>query len=384
MDYRNRAYDYLTRAYHYLIRVYEWVVGRIVACREWMLPAWRWFRRFFPVIWFLLWIMACIVDSLHPEVRPTPLAWILDPVAPYHVVASLPDEAFLAKYQITKLNIGFDADWPPDNPVGFNNGEWEDGAVDFAGFYHLPDKLDPHHHDLVAKSWPDNRGVGVSLGHDVGIVEFTADLRIYDPESRRRGPGVWIEHVALVPGAKGGDRLSLPRLLKEGWVLVGKQEMQESREAARQRKRDELWDPSLQTSSSGGYAWDGGKEFQGQKEGGWKDWADPDEHRYLFNYLTKKKNKHANRGAVPVLWLRHRLRGITLKATLQGDAWIVHTLVEDHRPLPKRWWIRFFLAVVDYAKSWLRLQDWLWPKIVGRWQKIRDAVEIYYVRGVDG
>ena len=181
--------------------------------------------------------------------------------------------------------------------------------------------------------------MGVALGPHAPIVEFVAAFYVYDTEScYRRFHGVGsdgrrravIEQVAVVPGAEGGDRLSLPRLLKEGWVVIGKEEMAESKEAARQRRRQEMRSRASSSSSSGGYAWDGDREFEGHEAGGWKSRASPANQPSLhnsFDLYHKEGNTHGKRGAIPVLTLQHRSTGTLFKAHQRGNAWIVKTLI---------------------------------------------------------
>ena len=290
-------------------------------------------------------IILCLAvyDTVFPPASPmdqptTPLAWTLDTTAPYHVIASLPCDAFTYA-QITKLDIGWEV--VPET-AAFDKGGWRGRAVDMAIFHPFQEKLDPHYHDLVAREWPDNRGVGVSLGKHAGIVEFVAAMHIFQPDAPKRklsdgrpivngGKGALIEHVAIAPGAPGGDRLSLPRLLKEGWVVIGKEEQVETEEVPKR------WDGEERLASSGGYAWDGENEFEGHEKGGWKSWTP--KLRFPLHMLLKNPR---NRGLVPVLTLRYRPSGLLLKAVLKGDTWVVSTLVEDNRPTPISRWRRIF------------------------------------------
>ena len=307
-------------------------------------PLNRWVWGWSKVSAFFVWPAVIIVlySAVHENIFPpsfpmdqptTALVWTLDTTAPYHVVASLPGEAFTYA-QMTKLDIGWEV---APHPAEFDKGGWRGRSVDMTIFNPFQDKLDPHYHDLVAKEWPNNRGVGVALGQHAGIVEFVAALHIFQPNTSRRtlsdgrpivngGKGVLIEHVAIAPGAPGGDRLSLPRLLKEGWVVIGKEERVETKDAARQRKGEE------KPSSSGGYAWDGDNEFEGHEKGGWKSWTP--KLRFPLHMLLRYP---PNRGNVPVLTLRYRSTGLLLKAFLKGDKWVVNTLVEDNRPSVSRW-----------------------------------------------
>ena len=306
------------------------------------LPGWLWawanVSAFFVVP--ALFIILCLAayDSFFPHSFPmdqptTALVWTLDTTSPYHVIASLPGEAFTYA-QMTKLDIGWEV---APNPAEFDKGGWRGRSVDMTTFYPFQDKLDLHYHDLVAKEWPANRGVGVALGQHAGIVEFVAALHIFQPDTSKRtlsdgrpivngGKGTLIEHVAIAPGAPGGDRLSLPRLLKEGWVVIGKEERMETKAAAKRSQGEE------RPSSSGGYAWDGDNEFEGHEKGGWKSWTP--KLRFPLHMLLRYP---PNRGNVPVLTLRYRSTGLLLKAFLKGDAWVVNTLVEDNRPSMSRW-----------------------------------------------
>ena len=306
---------------------------------------WGWADVMGPFTMLALFIMLCLAvyENIFPPSFPmdkptTALVWTLDTTSPYHVIASLPGEAFTYA-QMTKLDIGWEV--VPD-PAEFDMGGWRGRPVDTTIFYPFQDKLDPHYHDLVAKEWPDYRGVGVALGQHAGIVEFVTTLYIFNPDTPKRtrrngrpivngGKGALIEHVAIAPGAQGGDRLSLPRLLKEGWVVIGKEERVETKEAAKLREGGE------RPSSSGGYAWDGDNEFEGHEKGGWKSWA-PKLRFPLYLLLRNPQN----RGHVPVLTLRHRPTGLQLKAVLKGDTWVVNTLVEDHRPNSMSGWRRIF------------------------------------------
>ena len=340
---------------HLISRAYDWTAQKYRIALDFLRPGpedrARWharLERLFPwVVVFSIVMMVFVrwvsqVPFSIPEQHTSPLSWTLDPTSPYHVVASLPGESF-THAQVTKLDIGWEA---APFPAEFDKGGWRGRTIDPVNFAPFQDKLDPHYPDLVAKSWPDNKGVGVALGHHAGIVEFVAAITIYNPEDGRRMhvAGAVIEHVAIVPGAQGGDRLSLPRLLKEGWVMIGKEEEEESKDAAKQRRRE---DPQGRLSS-GGYAWDGSREFEGHKEGGWKDWG----AKYPYN-----PQRSHGRGKVPVLTLRHRSTGMMLKANQKGDGWVVNTLVEDNRPRPQAWervWTVIYypfhvcLAVIGY------------------------------------
>ena len=314
----------------------------------------------------------------------TPITWTLDPTCPYHVLASLPGEAF-THAQVTKLDIGWEA---APFPAEFDKGGWRGRAIEAANFYPFQEKLDPHYDDLVAQKWPDNQGVGVALGPHAPIFEFVAAVYVHDPESRYRsvheirggGRGAMIEQVAVVPGAEGGDRLSLPRLLKEGWVVIGKEEVAESKEVARQRRRQEKRSRRSSTSSSGGYACDGDREFERHEAGGWKDWAPnkPSLHN-VFN-LYNQGNKGGKKGAVPVLTLRHRVAGTLLRSHQRGDAWLVETLIEDHRPQPRVWWKRLFWMIVYVMDPRVWLGRWFWPRLVSGWRNRYEGVADWFVR----
>ena len=306
---------------------------------------WGWANvsAFFVVPALIIVLYGAVHENLFPPSFPmdqptTALVWTLDTTSPYHVVASLPGEAFTYA-QMTKLDIGWEV--VPD-PAEFDKGGWRGRSVDVTNFHPFQDKLDPHYHDLVAKEWPASRGVGVALGQHAGMVEFVAALHIFQPNTPKRtlsdgrpivngGKGALIEHVAIALGAPGGDRLSLPRLLKEGWVVIGKEERVETKEAAKQ------WDGGERPSSSGGYAWDGDNEFEGHEKGGWKSWTP--KLRFPLHKLLRSPPK---RGHVPVLTLRYRPTGLILKAVLKGDTWVVNTLVEDNRPTPISRWRRIF------------------------------------------
>ena len=370
--------DILNRADRWVARAYDWVADILIQFWQYLtippspeerarldaentreeailrrtyrrnpLPRWLWawanVSKFFGVPALLIILYLAAYDNVFPRSFPmdqptTALVWTLDTTSPYHVIASLPGEAFTYA-QVTKLDIGWEV--VPD-PAEFNKGGWRGRSVDVTTFHPFQDKLDPHYHDLVAKEWPDNRGVGVALGQHAGIVEFVAALHIFQPGPPRRtlsdgrpivngGKGALIEHVAIAPGASGGDRLSLPRLLKEGWVVIGKEERVETKEAAKQ------WDGEERPSSSGGYAWDGDNEFEGHDKGGWKNWTP--KLRFPLHMLLKTPQ---NRGQVPVLTLRYRPTGLLLKAFLKGDTWVVNTLVEDNRPRAVSRWRRIF------------------------------------------
>ena len=328
-------------------------------------------------------------DSFLPHHQhTTPITWTLDPTCPYHVLASLPGEAF-THAQVTKLDIGWEA---APFPADFDNGGWRGRAIEAANFYPLPGKLDAHYGDLVAKKWPDDRGVGVALGPHAPIVEFVAAVYVYDPESRYRrihgirsgggGGGAMIEQVAVVPGAEGGDRLSLPRLLKEGWVVIGKEEVAESKEGTRQRRRKERRSRRSSTPLSGGYAWDDDREFEGHEAGGWKTSAVANNRPSLYNLLNlyKKGKTGGQKGAVPVLTLRHRPTGTLLRSHQHGNAWLVETLVEDHTPQPQVWWKRALGTVLYVMDPRVWLGRWLWPRLVSRWRNTCEGVADWFVR----
>ena len=199
---------------------------------------WGWANvsAFFVVPAVIIVLYGAVHENLFPPSFPmdqptTALVWTLDTTSPYHVVASLPGEAFTYA-QMTKLDTGWEV--VPD-AAEFDKGGWRGRSVDMTIFNPFQDKLDPHYHDLVAKEWPDNRGVGVALGQHAGIVEFVAALHIFQPDTSKRtlsdgrpivngGKGALIEHVAIAPGAPGGDRLSLPRVLMVGGVVIGNEE----------------------------------------------------------------------------------------------------------------------------------------------------------------
>ena len=174
-----------------------------------------------------------------------------------------------------------------------------------------------------------------------------------------------------MPRAEGGDRLSLPRLLKEGWVVIGKEEVAESKEAARQRRRQVMRSRASSSSSSGDYAWDGDREFEGHEAGGWKSRESPANQpslHNLFNLYHRKENTQGKRGAVPVLTL--------FKAHQRGDAWIV----KDNRPRPPPWWKRAVGTVSYVVDPRIWAGRWLWPRLVSGWRNTCEGVADWVVR----
>ena len=339
MNYLNRAYDGAAITFHGL-RAADFCLqlGRIF-CR----------RKDARLLLIIIGLVAFLRWVFFPDHQlTTPITWTLDPTCPYHVLASLPGKAFTPA-QMKKLDIGWEA---APFPANIDNGGLRGRTIEAANFYPLSGKLDPHYGDLVARKWPDDRGVGVRLGLHAPIVEFVAAVSVYDPESGHRhhhdihsdgggGDGAMIEQVAVVPGAAGGDRLSLPRLLKEGWVVIGKEEVAESEAAARKRQRKEIRSKISSTASSGGYAWDGDREFEGFEAGGWKigPLSKPSPYKSV-NLYDGGVNTVGKEGTVPVLTLRHRATGTLLRSYQRGDAWLVETLVEDNRPPWSAWWKR--------------------------------------------
>ena len=157
------------------------------------------------------------------RVPTSPVTWTIDFSTPYHTI-NLPADAFDERL-LVKLDIGGQSAPPLQADPAIRN------KITSTFFTALQDR-DPHYWDLVGRHLPTSRqGVGLVLGRPLdGWVDYMAHaLVIYDPADpggHRKPKPISLHHVAVVPQA-AQSRLSVHRLVAEGWTVCMRRERSE-------------------------------------------------------------------------------------------------------------------------------------------------------------
>ncbi|MDI1493229.1 MAG: hypothetical protein OHK93_005017 [Ramalina farinacea] len=218
MDTLRRIYRALTRAaqrsyQHFLTLGFfdRFLIVTIVFCACFALP-------------FILY-----VHQEPPARVPTsPVTWTIDFSTPYHTI-NLPADAFDERL-LVKLDIGGQSAPTLQAEPAIRN------KITSTFFTALQDR-DPHYWDLVGRHLPTSRrGVGLVLGRPLdGWVDYMAHaLVIYDPADaggKRKPTPISLHHVAVVPQA-AQSRLSVHRLVAEGWTVCMRRERSENEKVA--------------------------------------------------------------------------------------------------------------------------------------------------------